>query len=343
MTRVVPGSRWPDEPPWPDELTTKPKPKPVPTAKRLATRTFADLIAGDPAPPPMLVAGLLPLEGSVVLAGPPKVGKSLLLSQVALAVAGRVGAVLGREALDGPALLVIEEGSSEGVSYRLRRQAEALGVGADVPLAVALRQRVRLDDPRSVAALRETVRATGARLVALDPLNRLHAADENRPTEMTRVMNVLADVAAEFRAVVVAAHHLSKPSPERRGSVFDRFRGAGAIRSATDANLVLDGSGEAVHLEGEFRDCEPLDLYLRLDRETLTFATTDAPRVAGKIDPAELRAFVAERGQVTAAAVMERFGVKSRNTALDYLERAGFDHYVGPNRTKFFVIGGSER
>ena len=62
----------------------------------------------------MLCSGI-PEVGVTVLAGAPKVGKTLLAGQRALE-AGR------------PALLIIEEGSLAGISYRLRRQADDLGL-----------------------------------------------------------------------------------------------------------------------------------------------------------------------------------------------------------------------
>ena len=78
-------------------------------------------------------------------------------------------------------------------------------------------------------------------------------------------------------------HHLAKPSAERRGDIWDRFRGASSIRSGTDANLILDGSGDRVRMYGEFRDAEPLSAYLELDRTSLTFHVVDAPKGTGKV------------------------------------------------------------
>src|SRR4029079_19210033 len=121
--------------------------------------------------------------------------------------------------------------------------------------------------------------------VVLDPLNRLHGADENRPSQMTPVMDVLASIASDVRCGVLNIHHLAKPSAERRGDIWDRFRGATSIRSGTDANLVMDGSGSIVRMAGEFRDAEPLSMYLELDRETLLFSEVDGPSIQSKLNP----------------------------------------------------------
>jgi hypothetical protein len=295
------------------------------TAHGLTVLSWAEILAEPPTPPPTIRAGI-PKVGLTVVAGSPKIGKTLWCSQLALEM--RV-----------PALLVIEEGSRSGISYRLRRQAETLGVQAPA-MSVMYRQRIRLDDKRSVANLRAYIAEVRPALIEFDPLNRLHGADENRPTQMTPVMDSLANIAYDFECCVIAVHHMAKPSAERRGDVWDRFRGASSIRSGTDANIVLDGTTDRVHLLGEARDGEPISEWLELDRETLTFAAGEEPDGPKKIDPIALRAFVEERSQVTAKQVLERFEV-SKHTALTALRGLGCDEFNGPRGTILFSLGQS--
>lgn len=302
-------------------LGTDAPPDPAPPPKRarddgLVVRTWADLMAEPMEPPPVIRPGL-PTVGCTVLAGAPKAGKTLWATQTALE--SRV-----------PFLLIVEEGSLAGVGYRLRRQAEALGI-ADPPLSLLYRQRIRLDEPRSVERLRELVADHPAKLVILDPLNRLHGADENRPSLMTPVMDALAGIAYDFGRAVLAIHHLAKPSAERKGDIWDRFRGAGSIRSGTDANLILENG----RLVGELRDAEPLTEYVELDRDRLVFTTLDAPKAPVKVDPIALRRFVVEKQTVTADEVAERFEV-SRMTAFTSLRALGCDEFRGArNRITF--------
>lgn len=305
----------------------------------LKTHSMTELVEMSVEPPPQLVEGVVPEVGSEVLAGPPKVGKTLLASQLALAVASDAEAeFLGRATCKGPVLIVVEEGSIAGLSWRLRHQCAALGI-TSANIEIAHRQRVRLDEKRSVEVLREKVAAMRPKLVVLDPLNRLHGADENRPTQMTPVMDALAGIAYDFSCAVLAIHHLSKPSSERTGPIWDRFRGATSIRSGTDANLALEGGGTSVQLFGEFRDAEPLSEYLELDRETLTFRSIEGPSVTRKIDEADLRAFIEERTQVTVSEVAKRF-TSSRPTARVSLESLpDISWYDGPRSTRFYMLG----
>lgn len=319
-------------------------------AKVLRTMDLAELDAAQPDPPPML--GIIPKVGLTVLAGPPKIGKSLLASQMALCVAQSLDAgdspasaipFLGHDLAEvlgdtiGAALLVMEEGSIAGISYRIRYQRGALGI-EDALVNVAHRQRIRLDEKASRVALRAWVKEWRPSLVVLDPLNRLHGADENRPTQMTPVMDAMAALAYDHGCAVVAIHHLAKPSAERRGDVWDRFRGASSIRSGTDANLAMDGAGARVELVGEYRDAEPLKTFLELDRESLTFRLAEAPTLPSKIDRDELDVFLRDKVQVTVREVAVKFAA-SKNTAQTALDSLGLDTYDGPRGTRFYLTG----
>lgn len=298
----------------------------TPAPVSLVVLDWNGIMAEPPIPPPMLFQGV-PKCGVTVLAGAPKVGKTMLAMQRALE--SRV-----------PTLLIIEEGSRAGIAYRLRVQADALGI-TNPPIQLIHRQGIKLDNRQHVQRIRDLVKRTQPELVVFDPLNRLHGADENRPTQMTPVMDALASIAYEHNCAVVALHHLAKPSMERAGgSIWDRFRGATSIRSGTDANLALDGnSADHVHFVGEFRDADPISTYLDLDRETLLFSDAEPADAPSKVDPIALRAFVEERGQVIAKLVMEQFGC-GKHTALKALRALGCDEYPGPRNVATFTLTG---
>jgi hypothetical protein len=315
-----------DEPPWfeaDDPPTFGGQVETSPRREGLSALGWNDLLAQPPDPPPVLRPGL-PKVGVTVLAGSPKVGKTLLAGQWALE---------SRQ----PVTLIIEEGSLAGISFRFRRQVD--GLALEPPdLTILHRQRVRLDDRTSVRRLREYLTVRKPALVVFDPLNRLHGADENRPTQMTPVMDALAGIAYDLECAVLAIHHLGKASQDHPRDIWDRFRGASAIRSGTDANLALDGSGDRLRLVGEFRDAEPLSEYLQLDREWLLFRPDEPPRLAGKVATAELIAFAQERGRITARDVMDRFGC-AKATALTALEGTPeLDRSQGPRgQLSYFV------
>lgn len=300
--------------------------EPEPSRRRevLTATTWADLMAEPATQPPVIRPGV-PEVGVTVLAGSPKGGKTLWAGQVAIESKRST-------------LLVIEEGSRSAIAYRLRKQAEALGIESP-PITVMHRQRIRLEDRDSLAKLRDHLDETQPALVIFDPLNRLHSADENKPSAMTPVMDALAELAYDGHRAVIAIHHVNKPSQERRGDPWDRMRGASSIRSGTDANLILDGDrGTYRKLLGEFRDAEPLIEHLDLDRDALLFRPAEEPTAPSKVDPMALRAFVEERGQVTGRQVVERFGV-SKTTALYALRALGCDEWPGSRGVLTFALG----
>jgi hypothetical protein len=300
------------EPPFPGESIIGARPKAITLIKTNKPMSWAEIMAEPDEPVPTIAPGI-PKVGLTVLAGSPKVGKSLYLTETALTV--------------GRTLLVFEEGSRSGIAYRLRRQAEALNV-KEPDLRLLHLAHMRLDNRENVKRLRELVAEYKPVMVGLDPLNRLHGADENRPSQMTPVMDALAGIAYDFGCSVTCVHHLGKPSMERRGDIWDRFRGASSIRSGTDSNLILDNAGHQLHLVGEFRDAEPLSRYLVLDRDTLTFSEGEAPD-ASKVKAVDLLAFVLERGETGAREVMAAFGC-SRNIAKERLDAlAELDKFEG--------------
>jgi AAA domain-containing protein len=314
----------------------------------LQTLSMADLQKAQAEPPPML--GIIPKVGLTVLAGAPKVGKSLLASQMALTLTccswrGVDGSsapqFLGRDINAGPAgaraLLVMEEGSIAGITYRLLHQLGGIGV-FEPQIDIALRQRIRLESKASRLALTSWARSWEPQLIVLDPLNRLHGADENRPTQMTPVMDAMSNLAYDYGCAVLAIHHLAKPSADRRGDIWDRFRGASTIRSATDANLAMEGMGGRVELVGEYRDAEPLAISVELNRDTLTFGLSDDPKLPTTVDRRALDAFLHGRDQVTVRQLALALGV-SKNTAQSILETLGLDHYDGTRNTRHYIVG----
>jgi hypothetical protein len=126
---------------------------------------WAAILAEPPIPLPMLEGTPIPKVGVTVLAGPPKIGKSIWASQLALV---------------RHSTIIAEEGSLAAIGYRLRLQATALAV-TDPAVVLIHRQRVRLDDPAAIARLHDHVTERRPELVVFDPLNRLHGSDENSP------------------------------------------------------------------------------------------------------------------------------------------------------------------
>jgi hypothetical protein len=243
--------------------------------------------------------------------------------------------------LAGPTLCVLEEGTPAGVAERCRRIVARRGLTADVHLV--LRAGIRIEEPRRWRALREEVKRIAPVLVVLDPLVRLHGADENVAHEMGRVMAALQALTNAGAAVLVV-HHTTKRATEF-GSVGGAARGSGAIISSTDGNLILTREGDHLRLDTEMRDAEGEIIALAFDGPTAAFsvrrAAAPAPDVArypGGIDPREVVALAASfaavdpAGGLTAGVLSAtgRFSDETARQALAALVRDGRLVKAGP-------------
>jgi hypothetical protein len=123
-----------------------------PSMPGLVGISTADLLAEPDEAVPFHTPDLIPAEGLVVVAAPPKVGKTILMSQLALVTGCEDGAprplFLGREVMPGRVLYVLEEGSRASLRYRVRRQMEGLAIGRSA-VTWALQAHVRLTTRRA--------------------------------------------------------------------------------------------------------------------------------------------------------------------------------------------------
>jgi len=71
---------------------------------------------------------------------------------------------------------------------------------------------LRLDSDEDRQALDSTINELRPRLLVLDPLIRLHSADENSATEIARVLSFLRDLQRKYATAVLVVHHARKCS-----------------------------------------------------------------------------------------------------------------------------------
>jgi len=179
-------------------------------AKRPETRpaprtswTVADLLAADFPEPRYIVPELLPV-GLALLAGRPKLGKSWLALQVAVAVGAGAGRVLGREVPGGHALYIALEDSPR----RMRSRLDSLHAGP------ACNLRIETAWPplneRGLGALRDYVEGQHPALVVVDTLTRAFTGrtDWDSVGQATEALAALQSLAmASECAILLIDHH----------------------------------------------------------------------------------------------------------------------------------------
>ncbi len=279
-----------------------------------------DLIGAANQPDVWIVAGLIEEGDQVVLSGPPKAGKSLLASQLALAVAS--GGQFMRWQVEAPrrVLYINLELRAKRFGKRLMAQvgsAHLLSRYSNLLTVNALRT-LDIKNADDVTTFAGKVKELGVQLVVWDVLARMHSTDENSNIEMRAVMHAIR-VASADRAHVVL-HHARKPASGQE----DVNLGAAGMRGASsihgEADLVMSlhvrsGHGARFSLKFSARNIEEPDEML-LDRDSNTLLFHEAAEAEELRLLAVIRTAFADGAsclpQTLANHVMASFAVKER-------------------------------
>jgi len=251
-----------------------------------------------PAPPPCLVEpGLLPAQGILFVGGEPKVGKSLLVANLALALAA------GSDRLGFPVpaarrvlICQFELPVPQFVS-RLATMRRALGSLADRDLFVDTDATGHLlSAPEGLDHFLAEAQAAAAEIIVLDPLYSTHDQDENDTRSMAALCQTLLRLRQASGAALVVVHHIRKSIG--RYEIGSAFRGSSALHAVGDSYVLLTRPSpqfNTVELRFQFRYAAPQPpRLLELDSASLWFsaAGTAAPVTPvdhRKVDPADVR------------------------------------------------------
>lgn len=208
-------------------------PRPAPAGPR--TVTAAALRRMTFAEPRWAVPGLLP-EGLTLLGGRPKMGKSWLTLDLAVAVACG-GAALGRWRVEAGAVLLL------ALEDNPRRLQERIGVVLDGSAAPESLE-VATEWPRGAAGLAALEAWLSdhptTRLVVIDTLGRFRAparTNGNQYADDTDELGRLQSMAVRRGVAVLAVHHLRKT--EGGEDPFDQLTGSTGLTGAADAIILL--------------------------------------------------------------------------------------------------------
>lgn len=154
--------------------------------------------------PAWAVPGLIPV-GLTILAGRPKVGKSWLMLQLALAVSTG-GVFLERPVQQGPCIYLALEDPPRRLQQRMQLQGwSSSNELASIATAGCLKNAGRNGITRLVAQ-------GEFRLVVVDTLGRAVGGDQNDGEEMTRLLTPLQEAAHVAECAVVMVDHHNKAS-----------------------------------------------------------------------------------------------------------------------------------
>ncbi|HPD17798.1 MAG TPA: AAA family ATPase [Planctomycetota bacterium] len=209
-----------------------------------------------------VIEGLLREGETMNVISAPKIGKSWLVIDLALAVAtGRPW--LGMDCVPGEVLILDNELHGETSANRIPKVAEVRGIGME---AVADRLYVenlrgRLQDLFALGPYFRQFAPGRFKVVILDAFYRFlpMRADENDNGTMASLYNYLDSFADYLKCCFVLIHHTSKGNQSLK-ELTDVGAGAGAQSRATDTHLILRRHEEedAVVMEAAVRSWPPL-------------------------------------------------------------------------------------
>jgi RecA-family ATPase len=226
------------------------------------------------ATPHLVGRGILPVKGKLVLGGNPKSNKSWIAMNLA------IGLARGRAPFDAlyhvdkeifpvyaqsTVLYIEQEMGESGVQDRFKIGLLSPERSLGLPIYFQTRDvRFRLDTPDGQQLIEEAVASCRPKVTFLDPLAKLHGANEDSSQEMGRVLRFGDYLVEKYETALVYIHHTAKPSFEnpRRGG--DRLRGSSAVFADADTIVLVDRkSGEdelepTLELSFELRRGEPL-------------------------------------------------------------------------------------
>jgi len=272
--------------------------------KNATVLSLAQLLEQQPLPTPCLVEpGLLPAQGILFIGGEPKVGKSLLVANLALSLAAGSNCT-GFPIPTARRVLICQfELPLPQFVSRLTVMRRSLGAAADHHLLVDTRAAGHLlSAPQGLQHFLTAAQAAEAEVIILDPLYSTHDQDENDTRAMAALCQALLRLRDASRAALIVVHHVRKSI--NRHEIGSAFRGSSALHAVGDSYLLLTRPSPQLpnlELRFQFRYAAPQPpRLLELNPHTLWFSSAGAVPAKSapgrKVETTDVSQALASRG-----------------------------------------------
>lgn len=292
---------------------------------QISVDSVGDLVAAANEPDIWILEGLVEEGDQIVLCGAPKAGKSLMASQIALAVASG-GDFLGWKAPIARRVLYVNlELRPKRFGRRLIAQVgelKHLAAYSNLKTINCLRT-LDIRDSKQRDAFADKVKQLGVDLVIWDVLARMHGADENDNPSMRAVMHSIR-VASADRAHIIL-HHMRKASAGQENVNLGAagMRGASSIHGEADLVMSLhvrSGQGARFSVQFSARNIEtPEELLLDRDANLRFHEATE------------------EKTQRLIATIKSAFGLETTCPARSLIEHVCKMHNVKGRRAQQLI------
>lgn len=226
-----------DERPDPDSLTAK--------KSSLFFHNFGELQNNPPVKPDDLWGHRILFSNSrILIAGAPKIGKTYFNMELAVKLAIN-GEMLGWQTgkpckiayLNAEVLDYFVKERIEEITNKLNDKQKQM---VQANLFITGRIEIDLLSTAAFYALFDEIERIKPDVIIVDPLANVHSANEDKSTEVLRVLNRLSTLADINKSAIVLAHHVRKGQVNGTNiDPFDAIRGSGALRGWADTNIML--------------------------------------------------------------------------------------------------------
>lgn len=250
-------------------------------AAKLIFDDITDIVAAANEPDVWLLEGLIEEGDQVVLAAAPKAGKTLMASQIALAVASGGRFLNWRAIVPRKVLYVNLELRPKRFGRRLITQVG--GIQCLLPhqnlLTISHLRTLNILDTKQQKSFSEFIRENNIGLVIWDVLARMHSAEENDNGSMRAVMHAIRIASADRAHLVL--HHMRKPPSGAEDVNVGALgmRGASSIHGEADLIIAMhirSGQGARYSLRFSARNVEAPDEMLIERDQNLCFFEASA-------------------------------------------------------------------
>ena len=199
-------------------------------------QNISEIWGKRPALAPELIPGILRKGRKMMIVGASKTGKSMLLSELAIAIA-EGSKWLGRLCARGKVLYVNLEIPKDTFWNRILDIYEHLKLPASDNLTVWNLRGYATQMDKLTPKLVRRARKLQPDVVIIDPIYKVLTGDENSAEQMARFCNEFDKVCTQLNASTIYCHHHSKGAQGGKNSM-DRASGSGVF--ARDADALLD-------------------------------------------------------------------------------------------------------
>lgn len=326
--------------------------------------TYAGLMGRVLGKPSWLVEDFWPVMGHGMIAGEPKTYKSIISTDLAIAVASGKP-FLGQYKVNdtGPILIVQEENSPRVVQDRINKityQRGALNGGAErlsgsrfrlqfpdeLPIHFLNNSGFDLTSEACRELLESKISSVRPAIVIFDPLYlMLGGLDENSARDLRPMLNWLIEIKYKYSTGIIILHHWNKSGKSERGG--QRMLGSATFHGWVESALYCSIKNEQEHrikVEREYREFEKpknIEIQFSLGKPgSLDYSAT--VKDSNDIGDMDLLMMISGAGGMTEAELIEVVGT-SRSTVKRRLEQLHDKGYVqkvagkGKNKTIYMV------